>query len=150
MSGITEEFNNGNAAQFNRTVKKTFIGDTETEVANYTNSTYDAVTLLEGTLMGRVTATGKIKPLASGATDGSQDPVGVLLNTHVIEEGDTKSLAFAVSGRVAQECLVLDGTDTLDTIISGKRLRDRIAGSTLGIKIVPTSDDLTGFDNDLV
>lgn len=150
MSTISEEFNNGNAAQFNRDTKKTFLGIEGSITADFTNADDEAVVLPEGTVMGRLHATGKIVPLTSAATDGSQFPVGILLGDHTVDAADTATLTVVTGGSVAEECLILQGSDTLDTVITARRIRDRIAFDTLGIRIVKTADDLTGYDNDLV
>ena len=97
--------------------------------------------------MGVVTVTGWVKPLRSTASDGSQTPVGVLLNTVTVDGGDLVDLEICVAGDVAEDQLVFDlSTDNLDTTISGRRIRDRIGADTVGIKLVP-STDLTGYDN---
>jgi hypothetical protein len=150
MSEITEEFNNGNAAQWNRTTDKIFLGNTETRTGEYTNSTYETIELAAGTLMGRVTATGELTPLISDASDGSQIPVGILLNDQVIEEGETATITIVVAGRVAEEMVVFaDEDDDMDTIISGRRIRDRIGSDTVGIYLIAPALDHTDFDNTL-
>src|SRR5690606_20531075 len=110
------------------------------------NSAYDAVTLSAGTLMGRVAATGWIKPLASGSSDGSQFPVGVLANDITVDGGDLVTVSICVAGDVAEEKIILQGSDTMETTISSRRLRDRIAADTVGIKLV-TSTDNSAYDN---
>jgi hypothetical protein len=117
-----------------------------TEVGSYTNDTYDTVTLAAGTLMGRVAATNKIVPLESGASDGSQIPLGFVLNTQSIEAGATDNVALVVAGDVVEGLITLQGSDNLDTVISGRTLRDRILGDTMGI-ILKSTDELTGYDN---
>ena len=125
---------------------KTFVWNVRTATANYTNSTYDDVTLQQGTLMGRISASGLIVPLTSGASDGSQFPLGVLLEDTTIEAGDTQELTIAVAGDVVESKILLQGSDTLNTVISGRRIRDRIGADTVGIKLVG-ADQMTGLDN---
>jgi hypothetical protein len=125
---------------------KTFVWNVRTATANYTNSTYDDVTLQQGTLMGRISASGLIIPLTSGASDGSQFPLGVLLEDTTIEGGDTQELTIAVAGDVVESKIKLQGSDTLNTVISGRRIRDRIGADTVGIKLVG-ADQMTGLDN---
>ena len=125
---------------------KTFVWNVRTATANYTNSTYDDVTLQQGTLMGRISASGLIVPLTSGASDGSQFPLGVLLEDTTIEAGDTQELTIAVAGDVVESKIRLQGSDTLNTVISGRRIRDRIGADTVGIKLVG-ADQMTGLDN---
>lgn len=124
----------------------TFVWNIRTEVGNYTNSTYDDVTLAKGTLMGRIAATNLLTPLTSGASDGSQFPVGIILADTVIEAGDTAEITICVAGDVVADKIVFQGSDDLDTVVSNRTLRDRIGADTVGIKLVG-DNQLTGYDN---
>lgn len=126
---------------------KTFVWDNRYDSAVYTNSGYDDVTLLHGTLLGKVSATGKVKPLASGASDGSQYPIGILKDDIIVKAGASATLTFCVSGDVVESQIVLAGSDTMDTVISDRSIRDRIGADTVGIKLVG-SDELTAADNE--
>lgn len=150
MSTIDPVFNNGQSAQFNRNVAKIFLGFNTWDHADMTNSTYDDIELVAGTVLGRNYTTKEVVALKSDASDGSQYPIGVLQDDVIIPAGETFDVAYATGGRVAEEMLVLvkEG-DTLDTVIDGKILRDRIGSDTVGIQILRTSDDLTAFDNEL-
>lgn len=131
----------------NNDTRKIFIGGNRTQIeVNINNDVYDPVTIPAGTVMGRVTASKKCIPLASGASDGSQIPVGILLNTVTIDAGDEISASLVVEGDVWEGGVVLQGSDTLDTIISGRTIRDRIQADTVGIKLVPATDNME-FDN---
>jgi len=146
MSTIDTVLNTGQQAITNVDTSKIFIWGNRFDKAEYTNSTYDAVTLPAGTLLGRNSSTLEVKPLTSGASDGSQFPVGILNETHTVEAGDTATLAYCVAGDVAKEMVILQGSDTLDTVVSSKTIGDRIGSDTVGVKLVAT-DELTGFDN---
>jgi len=146
MSTIDTVLNTGQQAITNVDTSKIFIWGNRFDKAEYTNSTYDAVTLPAGTLLGRNSSTLEVKPLTSGASDGSQFPVGILNETHTVEAGDTATLAYCVAGDVAKEKVLLQGSDDLDTVVSSKTIGDRIGSDTVGIKLVAT-DELTGFDN---
>lgn len=146
MSTISTVLNTGQQAITNVDTSKIFIWGNRFDKAEYTNSTYDAVTLPAGTLLGRNSSTLEVKPLTSGASDGSQFPVGILNETHTVEAGDTATLAYCVAGDVAKEKVLLQGSDDLDTVVSSKTIGDRIGSDTVGVKLVAT-DELTGFDN---
>lgn len=147
MSTTTVILNTGQQAILDTDVSKIFLWGNRYESADYTNSGYDDVNLVAGTVMGRVTATGKVIPLQSDAVDGSQLPVGVLNKDWVVEAGDTQEVAFCVKGDVETSKLIFTKTgDDLDTIVSSRNLRDRIQGDTVGIKLV-TGTELTGVDN---
>lgn len=146
MSENSIVLNNGQMAIINVDLTKLFIWNNRYADANYTNSTYDNVTLKAGTLVGKVSATQEIKPLVSTASDGSQYPVGILAEEVVIAAGAQVSLSYCVAGDVAQEKVVLDAGDTMDTVISGRSIYDRIGGDTVGIKLV-LGTQFTDTDN---
>jgi len=123
-----------------------FLRDNLFEAGTFENDTYDDITLEIGTLMGRNATTSKLQVLASGSSDGSQYPVGVLAETLTILAGDEANIQVCVGGEVAKDKLILDGSDELTTVIDGRQIQDRIAGDTLGVKLV-TVDELSGFDN---
>ena len=120
MSTNTEVENTGQQAHFQMDLGKVFIGDNRYAKANFTNDTYDSITIPIGRLMGRVSATQEIVPHDKDATDGSQFPVGVLAAEYIIEEGDTRELTFCTSGDVAEEKVVLATGDTFASVISDR------------------------------
>lgn len=146
MSSVNNVLNTGQQMITNYNVDKIFVFGNGYDKANYTNNSYDTVTLVEGTLMGRVSATQEIVPHDSTASDGSQYPVGVLAVEAIIEEGVTVELPFCTSGEVVEELVVLADGDTMSTVISGRSIRDRIAADTVGIKLVGNTA-MTGTDN---
>ena len=90
-------------------------------------------------------------PWTSGATNGSQRPVGVLMNDVTVLYGETYQAGqpYCIRGQVAEEKIGLQGSDTLNTVVTdgftaGTRVRDLITG--LGIKII-YSDQNTMYDN---
>ena len=84
--------------------------------------------------------------MVSGAGDGSQIPVGVLTQTITVEAGETASIYVCTGGEVAEEKVILDTGDTLETVIDGRQLRDRIASDTVGIVLV-AGTEMTQVDN---
>jgi hypothetical protein len=101
---------------------------------------YDPVTIPEGTVMGRISATGLLTPLASAAVDGSQYPVGILIGDRTIEEGTTQDVFVCDDGDVAEEKVILQGADTLDTVVDGRRLRDQL--KVIGVKLIAATEML--------
>lgn len=120
-----------------------FLGSNSYERAEFTNGGTE-VTLLAGTILGRISATGKIKPLAIASTDGSQHFVGVLTESVTVAASATVNLSICVEGCVAQDKLVFNAAEDLEDVVGGRQLRDIIAGQ--GIKLVAT-DELSNFDN---
>jgi len=147
MSEVTVVNNTGNQAHFDYDVSKIFVWNNRYEDGILTNASGGIKSFLPGTLLGRVSAGGKLVPLTSGAVDGSQYPVGVLLS-NVVELGiaGDKDVSYCIFGDIVESKLILAGADTLETIIDGRLLGDRITSDTMGIKLVE-SDELTGFDN---
>lgn len=148
MSSQSIPVNTGQQAIIHTDTSKIFVGRNRYEKAPYNNSAYDAVELKAGTLMGRVAATGWIKPLASGAADGSQFPVGVLAHDITVDGGDLVDLHICVEGDVVADKLIFQGSDNLDTTVSSRRLRDRIGSDTVGIKLITQNTEMSGEDND--
>lgn len=147
MSKATLILNTGQMAIIEYDLNKIFTWENRYQKADYTNSdTYDPVTLLAGTVMGRISATNKIVPLTSGASDGSQYPVGILADNYTIEEGDTQELMYCNYGDVAESKILLQGSDDLETVIDGRTIRDRIMGDTAGVRII-VSREHTKSDN---
>lgn len=148
MSSQSTSTNTSNQLTTKTDISKIFVGGNRYEDAEYNNSGYDTESLVAGTVMGRVHATGKIKPLRSDNGDGSQIPVGILAEDKDVEAGDTVELTFCVAGDVVSGKLVFEKSgDTLDTVVSSRRLRDRIGADTVGIKLVG-ADELTDYDNE--
>lgn len=127
---------------------KIFIWNNRYESGTYTNPsiTGDEVTLAKGTLMGRVSATQKLLPLASGASDGSQFPVGILADDYTVDYLESATVFICTEGDVAEELVILNGSDTLSTVISGRSIRDRIGADTVGINLV-AGQAQDGYDN---
>lgn len=91
----------------NTNTAKTFISIRATERESYVNNTtYDPITLLPGTVLGRVAATGYIVPWRNDVTDGSQFPIGVLGYGMQIDSGDTVKALLVTECRMAAEKVV--------------------------------------------
>ena len=147
MSTVTSVLDTNNQAIRNYDTTKIFLRDNKFETGSYTNDDlYDDVTLLAGTLLGRVSSTNKLVPHVSSASDGSQFPVGVLATNVVVGDGETVDLTFCTAGEIAKGKIFLGGSDTFATVISGRTINDRIKADTAGIILVD-ADQLTAFDN---
>lgn len=125
---------------------KIFIWGNRYTTGSYTNSGGSPVTLAAGTLLGKVSATQKLLPHSSAASDGSQFPVGVLADDYIIAAGATLDLFYCVAGDVAQEKVILASGDTMVTPVSGRSIYDRIGSDTVGIKLVPSTSN-SDYDN---
>ena len=126
---------------------KLFIYNNRYEKGTFINAGGGALDFAPGTLLGRITASGKLIPLASGAADGSEIPVGIL-KTGITQLGAglETEVNYCLSGDVVESAIIFDGGDDLDTVVDGRPLRDRIAADTMGIKLIE-SDEMTAHDN---
>ncbi len=127
-------------------VSKIFLRHNNFAKASYTNSGGSAVTLKKGTLVGRITASGKVLPTAIAASDGSAQPIGVLADDYTVSAGGTVDVSYCFDGDVAEEKVVLSGAETLDSVVTGQgRLRDLLTRNT-HITLV-TKTELSKLDN---
>lgn len=126
---------------------KLFSTNFKTIEGTYTNSSGDEVTLEVGQLFGRAHASGLLAILASGSSDGSQIPLGINLTSVTVANGASATIQLAVTGRVDETKIVLDGSDTLDTVVDNRRIRDRIPADTEGIEL-ETYNEIVNYDNE--
>lgn len=146
MSELTTRDATGNfiAADSNRA--KAFIWNNEFENGTLLNAS-GAQKLFEiGTVLGRIAASGKLVPLASAAVDGSALPVGILAQDVTLGIAGEDTVAYCIAGSVNAAAIILDGVDTLSTVVALKTIGDRIKGDTKGIKL-ETINDSTFYDN---
>jgi len=98
--------------------------------------------------MGRITASDRVVPCSAYATDGSQQPIGVLIDDLSLAAGSSAPVGIAVGGRVAQDQLVFFPTSngqTIETVSGTRRMKDLIMANTQLILIPST--EMTDFDN---
>lgn len=145
MSQVTESNVTRNQAFFDYDYTKRFLRNNLYRTINIEASGADLV-LEPGALIGTIAASAKGAILKSAAADGSQYPTGVCAEGLTILDGQNADVNICIAGEIAEEKIVLDGTDTLNTVIDGRIIRDRIAADTLGIKLVAT-DSLAEHDN---
>lgn len=127
-------------------VSKIFLGDTKTDNESYVNNSgYDPITLAAGTIMGRIHATGVLIPVVQGANNGSQYPIGIVLETTEVDPGETKQLAIAINGEVAESKLIFwAGNLTLDSVLESLRYRDWLQYAGF---VLRSSTEMTSYDN---
>ncbi|MBI1249064.1 hypothetical protein GC197_14630 [bacterium] len=81
------------------------------EAASTDSGNSPSTTLRAGLVLGRVTSTGKLRPYASAATDGSQHPVAILLDTIDMLDGsgsveDKLSARIVTGGNVVKSSVI--------------------------------------------
>lgn len=147
MEPVNQVLNTGRQAITNYNTAKIFGKNLRTITGSYTNSSGADQTISAGTLFGRIASTQELKMLQSSASDGSQFPLGFLLEGLTVDNGSTVELTLVVAGDVEESLITLTGYgDTLNSVISSRTLRDRIAADTEGIHLV-TSTEHTFYDN---
>ena len=147
MSKITNVSQNDNFLHNDYDTSKLFLFDNDDEVGELLNDSGAAKTFEAGLVMARVAATNQLVPLDPAGADGSQYPVGILMQTVTdLADAATKQVNIVISGEVAENLIILEGATTLDTVIENKTVRDRIKSDTRGIALVPVKA-LTKFDN---
>jgi hypothetical protein len=73
-------------------------------------------------------------------------PVGILAESVTIPAASNLTVTICNAGKIAEEKVTLDGTDTLATIVSNRSIRDMLISNTMGIELV-TTNELTADDN---
>ncbi len=149
MSNVRQVLNSGQQAITNYDVSKIFIWNNRYVNETIVNSQYNPWVLDAGTVMGRITGTNTIVPCSDDATDGSQNPIGILAADIVINSGASATVPLCTAGDVAQSQIILLAPLTLEypVIVGGVsiRMKDRIRANT-GINIVGGTEN-TYLDN---
>lgn len=132
----------------NYSTQKIFLHGQFFKSYTYTDSGSGS-TLTAGMVMGQILATGKVVPQASGASDGSEFPIGILGENYTVGASATVTVDVCIAGDLNQNAITFNGTDTLDTVVgtdpAGGRIGTLITRNTL-IKLYP-STELNNYDN---
>lgn len=146
MSSITEVVKTGNQLNTSYDVSKVALGDNEFIQGQFTAAASEDIA--EGTVFGRVHATGFFKKHDKDATDGSQYPVGVFYNgiggSKTVVNGTTYTITLISKGKVNSSMLVFATGESLDSVVSDRQLRDHLAGIGL---VLETGSQLAALDN---
>jgi|SRR5690606_1284296 len=145
MSKYTIRTDTGRMLGVEYDLSKIFVRNNRHEDADYTNSSYEDENMLAGTLLGKVSANGKLKKYDPAASDGSQIPVGVLRENCVITAGSTEKLTYCIGGDVVRDKVILQGSAQLDNVVSGRTIADHLQTNTTIILV--RSTDNTKSDN---
>lgn len=150
MSFQTIVSNTGSQLFINTNTSKIFLGGQYTRQEGYiNNSGYNPVFLPAGTVMARIASSGVVAPFDAAAIDGTQIVLGILTEDVTLAAGSSVTASITVAGRVAQEQVSLfksTSGQTLESVVSGRRVKDKIMGETVGILLV-VSTELTDYDN---
>ncbi len=72
-------------------------------------------TLARGTLIGKITATGKYKICDSASDDGSENPKGILAAAVDAASADVAHAPYYLAGTFNEDAVVFGGSDTAET-----------------------------------
>lgn len=122
-------------------VKRLALFGTTTVDGTYKNITAGLETVKFGQLMGKVAATGKWTICKSGASDGSQIPRAIcpveITDATAAEE---VLVSLIDGGEVIKSSIVLNGTDTLDTLVGGIRMEDLLITNSRSLSLKTVTD----------
>ncbi len=144
--GASSELQNQNQSITDYDFSKLFKTAFKVVKMNFTNGTGAELALLPGMLFGRVSADLKGAILKSASVDDSEVPFGVLVTQVTLAIAASTVVEVAVTGMVDKALLLLDGADTLDTLINGRTIGDTIPATTEGITL-EDFNELVNFDN---
>lgn len=150
MSKNSIVFQNSNQMFVNTDLTKIFVFNDDfysnQDTLYFNNTGNPAATIPEGTVLGRITATGYLTPWVSSANDGSERPFGVLVGDVAVEYGEVyqQDCTVCIRGNVAARLLGLQGSDTITTKIvngieAGVTLRDSLTGK--GFKLIQSEQN---------
>jgi hypothetical protein len=87
--------------------------------------------LVRGTVLGKISASGKLKPVDSSKSDGSQAPFAVLAEAADASSADAAAPLF-LTGEFDENSLVFGGSDTVATHRAALRSLSIFAKPALG------------------
>jgi hypothetical protein len=133
-----------NQATFDTDRSKLLVfGNSFVKDATYRNVSGDVESVAEGQIMGKIAASGKWTVCKSGASDGSQIPRGIFLDTltEIADSTDVSYVNIVNGGKVNAAKLVFNGTDTLDTLVGGVRMEDLLIANSKDLELATINDD---------
>lgn len=119
------------------------FGNSFIQDATYRNVSGGAESVAEGQLMGVIKTSGKWTVCKSGASDGSEIPRGIFLDTltDIADVTDVSNVTLVNGGKVNVAKLVFNGTDTLDTNVGNVRMEDLLIANCKDLELVTINDD---------
>lgn len=146
MSDITVVTSNSNNLVVNYDQSQLALGNNEFIEGEYTSTS--AIVIAEGTVFGRISATGKLAILDKDATDGSKYPVGVLFNgiggSKSVAATTTVTITLIKSGSIDGSKLAFASGTTIASVVAERQLKDHLNGMGL---VFDTPVQLSAVDN---
>lgn len=153
MSEVTNVLLTGSQSITNYDLTKIFIGGNRFKQGSLKNTTGAELTLKAGRLLAKQSAiavdtanvVGYLSPHLSTNVEANV-AVGILAQDLTLAIGATATnVNYCIAGDYDAAALVLGGSDTLATLISGKAIREQIIAETQLIGV--TVDQLSATDN---
>lgn len=145
MSSVNQRLQGTQQVITDYDLSKIFLFNNRYESDSYVNNSgYSSLTLLAGTVMGRIAGTNVLAPTISGALDGSQFPIGILAQDVVLSAGQSQQVAICIVGDINSAKIIFLGGDNLNTVIAGRTMKDHLQSYGL---LMRTSTEMTDFDN---
>lgn len=110
---------------------------------SFTNGGGAEIVLAKGTVVGRKTADQELGQVLDTSADGTEFAIGVVADDYTVGAGATiTNVVICIAGDVNKNLLVLDGADTLDTVITatGRTIGDSLEGDSAGIVLKDSTE----------
>lgn len=151
---VTLRDNTSNQATYDYLKKRLLLGKYTTRRIDYANISGAEESVVVGTVMGRVDATQKLVPCISTAVDGSQQPIGVILDelSAIAIAATVDNVLVCDGGELdAANVIFQNGTDTLQTVVTStgadvKTMEDFLKQNGNNFEFL-TVKDSSEFDN---
>ena len=154
MSIINTVTNTGSQLTTNYDLTKIFLGANRYRTGSFKNTTGSTLVVPAGTVLAKVQAiavdtanvVGYLRLFDSTNTEGGKVAVGILNQDLSIAAGATvTNVNYCIAGDYDESKLVFQGSDTLNTVVNGKIVREIIIAETNLIGLSLTQ--MSGYDN---
>lgn len=138
---VTPRMRNGSQYITTKEQANLFVLGCKTVQGTYRNVSGAAESAKMGQLMGVIAASGKWTVCKSGATDGSQQPRGVLCVavTDLANAGEVL-VDICNFGTIDKNLVAFKGADTFNTLVGGVRMEDLLIANAQSLRLTPVTD----------
>ena len=143
----TVKVQNSNQIFVDNDISQLLLGNNRFIKGDVTASGAD-VEIVEGLVVSRVGATGKLKPFVATVVDGTEYIVGVAIRTISVLDGTTVSVDLVNGGRIPESKINFLGAETLATLagVTGSQRMVKDILEDLGLDLLG-GVELTEVDN---
>ena len=131
----------------NYDTSKLLIGDNQFIDVVVTASGADIV-LKRGEVVGQIAATLLGTPVTAAAGDGSQFPLGLVIEEITVADGSSETITLVNKGRVSESLVNFAGADTLNTLVGAAGIQQTYRALLEGLGLtVKASVENSAVDN---